>query len=819
MVKNYLITALRSLLKDKFFTFLNILGLAVGMAAFLLIMHYVVFERSYDRSHLHSDQLYRVTLDSYLNNSLGMSSAENYPGVGPALKAELPEVLDYARLYNLGYKNNVIITYEDAPNGPVKFKHRNFLYADSSLLPLFGYKMALGDPKTALSEPNKAVISASYAKKYFGKEEPLGKMLRLQDDDFNDELCEVTGVFEDIPENTHLKFDILFSYSTLYGRGDWAPERYGQTWRRKDMYTYVLLQQGTDAEALEKKLPEIVDKYSPGLAEQNRKDVLKLQAIGDIHLRSNLAEEAEANGDERIVNFLSIIAVFIMVIAWVNYINLSTAKAMERAGEVGIRKVMGAFPRQLVFQFLVESIVVNGAAMLLALAIIWATLPFFNQLTGLYFSFLSLFSWWFALTIFGTWLMGSLLSGAYPSFVLSSFRPAGILKGKIRHTGSGAWLRKTLVVLQFTASVALISGTLIVYQQLNYMMAQDIGMDIEQVLVVERPGVSARDRDLRHSNVDAFKNDLVQDPSILSVSGSLTIPGKKREYKTSMKRYGANDDEQVVLRMNSMDYDFLEVFKMDLLAGSQFQEGLANDTSIVLSKSAAELMGFKDPEQAIGRTLSIPGFEWNPIVMGVVNDYHQESLKKGKDPMVFYFNPYGAEFYSMKIQPDRLSSTLAHVEKCWERAFPGNPFGYFFLDDYFNRQYQNEKKFGSLFSTFSILAMIIGCLGLLGLSAFTAQQRTKEVGIRKVMGASIGRIFILLSTGFMKLIGLAIVVAVPLVYGIMSQWLSGFAYRTRIEIWIFVLAGSLVFLVALGTVSLQTFIAATINPVKSLRYE
>lgn len=821
MVKNYLKVAFRSILKSKIFSIVNILGLAIGVAAFLLIAQYVNFELSYDRFIPQSENIYRVTLGQYLNNELMTESAENYPGVGPAMLEEIPEVAGYARLYNMGYKNNLVIAYEDAPNGPVMYKHRQFLYADSAFLPMFGYEMVKGNAETALAEPLSAVISEEYARMYFGEDDPIGKMLHLQDDDFNDELCKVTGVFKTLPDNTHLKFDVLFSYETLFSRGDWAPARYNQSWNRKDMYTYVKLNPGTDPAKVEQKLPGLIHKYSPDLVKANRKDVLRLQPITDIHLYSKLADEAEANGSGKNVNTLALIAFFILIIAWVNYINLSTAKAMERANEVGVRKAMGAFRGQLMRQFLIEAAIVNFAALLCSFVVIAIVMPLFNQVSGMSLSFLQLFEAWFVLCCLLIWFVGTLLSGLYPAFFLSSFRPVSVLKGKLRNSGRGALLRKSLVVFQFIASVALISGTIIVYNQLAYMQNKDIGMNIDQVMVVERPGVAPRDRKSFSSSIDVFREQLKQHPDISGISTSVTIPGKKREYKAGVKRYGRPDDDAVTLRMNSMDYDFIDVFGMELLAGRVFSEEYPNDpdTSVIITKSAVKMLGFEDPEGAIGQTLVVPAYDWSAIVVGVVNDYHQESLQKAKDPIVFYCTLYGGEFYSMKVGTSNLDETIKHVEASWEKAFPGNPFAYFFLDDYFNRQYENEQKFGNLFASFSVLAIIVGCLGLFGLSAFTARQKTKEIGIRKVLGSSVNGIFLLLSKDFVKLIIIAIIIAIPLTYYGMSQWLNGFAYRDSIAIWTFAVAGAAVILSALVTVSFQTIKAAKVNPIDSLRYE
>lgn len=821
MIRNLLLTAWRSLKKDKFFSFLNIVGLAIGMAVFLLIAQYVAFEKSYENFLPDAENIYRVKLESYLNNELSFSSAENYPAVAPAMRNEFPEVVGYARLYNLGYKNNIIITNEEAKPDPIALKHRRFLYADSSFLPLFGYPMVAGDARTALAEPFNAVISEKYARMYFGNDDPIGKSLRMKDDDFANELVKVTGVFKDLPPNTHLKFDVLFSYKTLFTRGDWAVGRYDQNWGRKDMYTFIKVQPGTDGQVLEAKLPALIEKFKPDNKQKNVQEILGLQPLKSIHLTSNLAEEPEINGDERIVKFLALIGIFVLVIAWINYVNLSTAKAMERAKEVGVRKVMGAFKFQLIRQFITEAGLVNLMSVAIALGIVALVLSYFNSISGLSLTMNYLIQPWFLELVVGLWLIGTLLSGFYPALVLSSFKPVSVLKGKLKNSTRGILLRKSLVVLQFMASVALIAGTFIVYSQLRYMMNQDLGMNIDQVLVVERPGIAPRDRAAFNSTIDVFRDELKKNPTIQGITASATVPGKQREYKAVIKKYGAPDDEQVTIRFNSMDFEFMDVFKMKMIAGRPFSEEFTydQDTSVIISETTSKLLGYKTPEESIGQTIVVPAFRWSAIIVGVVNDYHQVSLKKTMDPAVFYCTKYGGEFYSIRMKTSNTSETIDHVRQSWGKAFPGNPFEYFFLDDYFNQQYENERKFGKLFTTFSVLAVIVGCLGLFGLSAYTATQRTKEIGIRKALGSTEQGIFFLLSQEYLKLVGLAILMATPLVWWVMNNWVQTFPYRISISAMIFVVAGAMVLLVALFTVSYQTLKASKTNPVDSLRYE
>jgi putative ABC transport system permease protein len=703
-------------------------------------------------------------------------------------------------------------------------KQRKFLYADAPFLPMMGYALTRGDVKTALEEPNTAVLTQAMAAFYFGDADPIGKMLRLRDDDNNNELVKVTGVLREAPANTHLKFDVLFSYKTLFSRQrddmpDYAVRRYDQSWGRNDMYTFIQLQPGTDPGVVQAKIPAIVEKLNPNLKEAGEKYVLELQPLKDIHLHSSLAEEVEANGDWKIVRFLGLIGIFVMVIAWINYVNLSTAKAMEQAKEVGVRKVMGAFRFQLMGQFIMEAAVVNFVSTLIAIAAVAAVLPAFNSLSGLSLAGDHLLQPWFILVTLGMWAAGTLLSGFYPAIVLSSFKPAAILKGKLKNSAGGVLLRKSLVVFQFAASVVLIAGTLIVYKQLNHMMNQDIGMDIDQVLVVERPGI--RPPRGSQASIDLFRDELKKDPAVQFVSASSTVPGMQRQWRAMAKRYGTSDDKMVGVRVNSMDYEFMDVFKMKLLAGRVFAEEFVQDmdTSVVITESAVGPLGFESPEAAIGQTITIPDWDWTVVVVGVVNDYHQVSLKSALDPTIFSCTKYDGEFYSMRVNAGDLPHTIDHVRASWEKAFPGNPFDYFFLDDYFNRQYKNEQQFGMLFTTFAALALLIGCLGLFGLSAYTAIQRTKEIGIRKVLGSSEGSIFLLLSKEYMKLIAIAIVTGMPLVYFLMDNWIQGFAYRTTIDAFVFLAAGGLVLLIALLTVSFQTIRAARANPITSLRYE
>jgi putative ABC transport system permease protein len=821
MLENYFKTAYRSLTRNKTFTVLNVLGLAVGMAIFLLIAQYVRFQWSYEAFVPDRANIYRVSLEIYANNELQSASAENYPGLGPALRSEMPEVIDFTRVFNMGYINNVIITNEQAKPAPISFKQRHFLYVDSSFLPMMGCQMVRGNARDALAAPLTAVISEKYASLYFGKEDPIGKQLHMHDDDSNDQLVKVTGVFKDLPGNTHLKFDILFSYATMF-----RPIQTIQNWARTrpEFYTYIRLRPGTDPGRIEARLPAVFQAHEPQLRTENKRQSGRLQPLKDIHLRSDLAEELETNANGTIVFFLGVIGIFVLGIAWINFINLSTANAMGRAREVGVRKVVGASRVHLIARFLSEAALINGLSLAIAYALICLALPSFNRMSGLSLDSSDLLQRWFIALMAALCIVGSVLSGFYPAWILSSFKPIAVLKGKLKGTASGVFLRKGLVTTQFMASIGLIAGTIIVYRQVHYMINQDIGMNIDQVLVMDRPGIAPNhDRNIPafRAGIDFFREELKKDPDIAGVANSSTIPGKQREYKATIKMADAPSADSITVRVNSMDADFLKVFQMHLLAGRAFSHDFPKDpdTSVIVTASAARLLGFRTPKDAIGKTVLTNWDGWKGIIVGVVNDYHQVSLKAPLQPTLFTCDWYEGDYFSLRLQTGHLSQTLQYVEQSWLKAFPGNPFDYFFLDEYFNRQYAGERQFGQLFTTFAIFAILISCLGLFGLSAYTASQRIKEIGIRKILGASVASIVAMLAKDFLKLIILSVLLATPLTWLVMSQWVQGFASRTTIQWWIFGVAGILCLLIALITVSFQAIKAATASPVKSLQSE
>ena len=820
MFSNYLKITLRTLLKSKVYSFINVSGLAIGIAGALLILHYVSFELGYDTYQKDSEDIYRVSLDIYQNEEQVFHSAENYPAVGPDMLEEFPEVVGWGHLYNMGYKNNVVITYEEGQGQPITFKHRRFMYASPTFLSLFGVPMVDGNAATALEEPFSMVISESTAKKYFGDEDPMGKRLRLKDDDYNDENCLITGVFKDLPPNTHLKFDVLISTPTIYGRFDGAIERYKTGWLRKDFYTYIKLVPGTDIAALEAKFPPFVDKHMPQLKDNGGRNDLHLQPLERIHLDSHLSDEAELNGSAEPITFLSIIAVFIVVIAWVNYINLATSRSLDRAKEVGIRKVLGSQRAQLIRQFMFESVAINLMAVILAMIIVLIAMGPFHEVSGIPKSVRIWDNTLLWAVLAGVFLFGSFISGFYPAMVLSSFRPVSTLKGKFRNSGTGVILRKVLVVFQFAASAALIIGTFTVYRQMQYVKSADLGFDTEQTIVVERAAVASPDRQGRAAQVNSFRDELAKDPNILSVAGSGMVPGKKIRFKGDVRGFTQPNGETYPMNAVGGDHMLLETLGMDIVAGTPYTFGdPTNDTTVMVTENAVRLLGFENPEDIINKPVVIENFRFTALVRAVVKDYNHESLRVKAVPSLFFYSPFGIEYYMIKVNSQNVDAALQAVEAQWNTTFPGNPFDYFFLDEYFDQQYKSEDQFQALFSVFAVLAIFIGCLGLFGLSAFTAMKRTKEIGIRKVLGASVPGLFVLLSKEFIILILISNVIAWPLIYFTMESWLQGFEYRTKINFLVFGLATVIVIGIALLTVSFQTVKSARLNPVDSLRYE
>ncbi len=813
MITNYFKLAFRNLFKRKGYSLLNIFGLCLGITCCLMIFQYVAYERSYDRFPDKAKDIVRLRLDSYQQGKLAWKSATVYPAFGPTMKKDFPEVEEFCRLYDA----NMLLANDERE---VKYTEQQGYYCDPSFLSMFSLQLIKGNPATALNGPDKILLTEEMSRKYFGTEDPLGKKLTLREPSFT-RTFEVTGVFKDVPANSHLIINHLVSYATLESLlrfyGD-TTNQVNTSWGWYDFYTYLQLKPNTDLQKFRSKFPAFCDKYinnNEWERTNNNSTAIDVMPLTDIHLYSNFNQEAEANGNGQSVSFLFLISFLIIGIAWVNYINLATARSLERAREVGVRKVVGAVRRNLIAQFMVESFMLNLIALVFAIGFMFLLTPWFNNMTGRTgnVDLSSVSKYWL---LFGViFISGGILSGIYPAFVLSGFRPISVLKGLFKNSGSGNLLRKGLITLQFGTSVVLIAGTIIIFQQVKYMRTRKLGVNINQTLVLN--GAGSLSDSVYKTVFQPFKTELQQVPGIKSVCVSTNVMGKEIYWTNGTKRLVA-DATQVTLYNLGIDYDFLPAYGLELKAGRNFSKDFPSDEkAILLNESAARLVGYTDFSKAIGTRLRSGGD--TATLIGIVNDYHHQGLQKKIDPMVFRLTPNTRNSYSLKLEAANVPLTIASVQKIWDKYFRADPFNYYFLDDNFNQQYKADEQFGKVFGLFSFLAIVIACFGLLGLSAYNVLQRTKEIGIRKVLGASVQNVLYILSKDFLALVLISLVIATPVAWWIMHNWLQDFAYRTSIPWWVFGIAGGVAVLIALITISFQAIKAAIANPVKSLRTE
>jgi putative ABC transport system permease protein len=808
MIKNYIVIALRSFLKHKSFTFLNVIGLSMGMVASLLILQYVKYERSYDSFHSKAKDVYRVNYNQWQNGKLRFECAAAVPAVGPALKNNFPEVKGFTRLFPV----SGIASYDSPTRGVVSFREEKMQIADSSVFEVFDINLLHGDKIQSLAGPDKVVLSERAVKRYFADEDPMGKTISWD----GTRKFQVTGVFQNLPENTHIKFDFLFSYATLNRETQNSSET---AWGWYDFNTYVLLEPGTDYKALQAK-------FDTWLAKDRAEDWKKfsgkqdfwLQPLLDIHLGKVLLQESQPDerGDKDSVYALAAIAFFILIIAWVNYINLATAKSFERANEVGVRKVMGAEKQQLMNQFLSESFLVNFLAAAISVAAVRLLWPMFGQLSGRNIPIDYLLQKDFWLIVCGLFLGGALLAGFYPAVVLSGFKPVSVLKGKVMASTQGNFLRKGLVVFQFVASVVLISGSVIVFQQLRFMRNQDLGVDINQTLVLKGPGVVVDS--LFKNALEGMKAEATRIPGVKSMTGSSNVPGDEIFWASGIRKLSGDVNTSISGYIVGMDHDYVESFGLEVIEGRNFDPTSLPNKHVMLNRAMVTALDFKDLKSAIGEKVR----QGNDTleVIGVLENYHQMSLKEQVTPLVYRYTPSFASFISFKLEEaSGTQRILSDLQQVWDKQFPGNPIDYFFLDQFFNRQYDGDKRFGQIFSMFTALAIFVACLGLFGLASFMTIQRTKEIGIRKALGSTSSEVVLLLTRGFIQLVLIANMIAWPLAYLIMNRWLQSFPYRININPLLFAVAGLVVVVIAFLSVGFQTFKAAEVNPAKTLRSE
>jgi len=827
MLKNYIKTAWRSLKTNKGYTLLNLFGLAIGIACCLILFEYVSYEKSYDSFNTRADQIVRLRMDFHDQGKLTMQSATVFPGIAPLMKKDFPEIEDYCRLVDarvawsdLGPTQYNIVFTNDQLN--IKGMENKGFYADPSFLNMFTIPFVSGDAKTALDGPGKMILSEDMSKKYFGNADPLGKLMTIREGG-QVYHYQVAAVFKNYPKNAHLAFDYLISYKTLdalvqsLGHGRAYDPELTMNWY--DFYDYLQLRPGSSWKQLESKLPDFCLRHNlntpQGLAHNNRQD-LYLMPLKNIHLYSHYNEEASVNGDGKSVSFLFLIAFLIITIAWINYINLATARSLERAREVGVRKVLGALRKYLILQFLIESFLLNLAALVIALAMAFLLSPFYSQLLGNGVSFgfkLPAIYWLGFICLF---LAGTFLSGIYPAFVLSGYQPISVLKGAFKNSNKGQFLRKGLITGQFATSIILIVGTIIVFQQVSFMRSQKLGANISQTLVLNGP-VSIPDTAYSDS-YQSFKDAMLQVSGVKSMTASSSVMGKEIYYTDDASLLHSPNRQFYTFYFQYMDYDFIPGYGIKMVAGRNFSKNFSTDKkAVLLNEAATKLFGLRDPSDALNRSISYDSD--SAKVVGIVADFHQLGLNQSINPIIFVLKPDAHNFYSIKFSSPNIQQTISSIQKVWSEHFPSDPCNYFFLNESFDQQYKADVQFGRIFGVFSFLAIAIACFGLLSLSAYNVIQRTREIGIRKVLGASVSSIFILLSREIIILVLIGILIAAPVAWYVMTVWLRDFAYRIPIHWWVFALAGMAALAIALLTVSYQAIKAALANPVKSLRSE
>ena len=809
MIRNYLKIAWRNIAKNKVFSFINIAGLAIGLSCFTMIALYVVDELSYDRYNEKASRIYRINSEILFGGTDQKLAVCSDP-MGATLKRDYPQVEQYVRFYTSDgpkriKKDNVFITEFNVGN------------ADSTLFDVFTLPAIAGNTKTALNEPNTVVITESMAKKYFGTTQAVGRTIETSDN--NSTLYKVTAVIKDIPHNSHFNFDMFFSMDNVqYGFGNYLSQNF---------QTYIVLKKGTDPNLFAKNFSAVIEKYIMPQAKQfmkinsleefekaGNKMEYTLMPLTAIHLHSDRVAELGTNNSIQYVYIFSVIAIFILLIACINFMNLSTARSSNRAKEVGIRKVLGTERKNLIRQFLTESTITAVISLVVSLLIAWLVLPFFNSISGKSLSLSQITSGSFLPFFLLLPLLVGLLAGSYPAFFLSSFKPISVLKGKFNAGTKRSYLRSTLVVFQFAISIFLIIGTIVVYKQLNYIQTKKLGFNKDQVLIINSTGALG-------GKAETFRNEVLNLPGVSSgtLSGYLPVTSSSRSDNTFSKEAVMDSRNGINMQTWVIDHDYITTMGMEILKGRGFSKDFRGDSSaMIINETTAALLQFDDP---VGKNIYANNGHGNMTtytIIGVVRNFHFESLRQTIGPLCFTLgnNP---GFASFKVSAANVKNLVSQVENKWKSMLSSVPFSYRFLDDAFDEMYRTEQRTGKLGLSLAIIAILIACLGLFGLATYMAEQRTKEIGVRKVLGATVSNIAGILSKDFLKLVIISAVFAFPLAWWSMHKWLEDFAYRVNIGWWIFIAAGVIALLIALLTVSFQAIKAAIANPVKSLRTE
>jgi len=807
MIKNYLKSALRNITRNKFYSVLNILGLSIGLISTIFILLYIQDELSFDKYNKNYKRIYRLESDFRISEKHDKFAVTSVP-IAPAMKMEYPEIEQYTRIVDNG---NMFIRYKDK-----EFYEKKIYSADSSYFKVFTCEFLKGSPDKALTEPNTMVVTESFAKKYFGEANPLGEVLR-DGDNMN---YKVTAVIKDLPGNTHLKYDALTSMATIakvYGKDQFNSLKPEAFWN-VGIYSYILLKPNADIKNIHAKFPAFNKKYMEPLGKQINADFKLITTnLADIHLSTKNLEGDLPRGSMSYVYIFSFVALFILLIASINYMNMATSRSANRAKEVGIRKVLGAFRAQLSRQFLSESVLLAFISLIISLAFIQLLLPLFNELSDKHLTFGVFSNPFIFIGIIAITLVVGLISGSYPAFYLSSFMPARVLKGKIDSGRNSGYLRKTLVVFQFVISIMMIIGTLTVSRQLRYMKAKDLGFDKGNIVVAEIQDT------VFVKKIPAFREELLQNPTIEAVSASTGVPGKIRSIQVMRVENGSKMQE-LALNNFQIDYDYIPLMKMKLVKGRNFDKNMGTDLKegAIINETAAKKLGWGD--NALGKKIQY-GIELdgtadrNTKVIGVVKDFNYASLHNKIEPIVMFLTKRPGFALNIRIKPENKPAALDFIKSVWGKYGVKNPFEYYFLDQNFDESYQAEAKLNKIFTVFSVISIFIALLGLLGLASFTAERRTKEIGIRKVLGSSLMEIANMFYKEFTLLIVIAFIIGTPIAFYALGLWLQQFAYHVNQTWFIFFLSGMLAWIVAMATISFHSIKAASENPVTAIKYE
>jgi len=794
MLKIFLKTALRNLMKYKNFTLINISGLTLGVTAVLLITMYVFNESNFENIHENGDRIYRVNAQ-FGNGPQPMKFAGVMPALGPAAKSKIPEVKNFVRFIPAG---KVKLKF-----GEKEFEESKFYYADASIFNVFSFSLIKGNIKKPFKDYNSIVITQSTAGKIFGRKNPLGQILHTDSQDFY-----VSAIALDIPANTQLQWDFLVPVGALEkSKPDF------QSWARfGDCYTYLLLDKNSSPLLLDKKLNQLVKENVGPMASMIK---LYTQKLTDIYLYSDTVFDISPKGNVDFVYLLSAVAILILVIATFNFVNLSTVRSIQRAKEVGLKKVLGATRSSLIWQFLCESFFITFGAVVVSILLYYLLNPILSDFLEYKIDIPNL-NLYFYLCAVGIFMIVAFVSGIYPAFFLSKYKPVETLRGSGKSSPGKFSLRKVFVVFQFALSIVLISGTIAVLKQINFMKNADIGIDKSNIALLSFPASS----DKEVNKYQLLKNKLLENPNIIGVNGVYTLPGINSQEQQTISLTKTDNENRKTIRTIGVDFDFLPMMKAKILAGRNFSKEYPTDstTAIIINESAIKLLGLENP---VGVTVYVPrnGATQEARIIGVVKDFNIESLRNKVVPYFLYVNPQRFINIAVKIREAQTQPALQYIKTTWAQVLPDMKFEYNFFEDSYSALYADDEKLAELFTIFSILAIIIACLGLLGLSSFTALMRTKEIGIRKVLGANIPKIIFMLNKDYIRWVGIAFVISVPAAFFIINYWLQDFAYRTEINWWIFVLSGGIALLIALLTVSFQAIKAAIANPIESLRYE